>query len=149
MLDDVSLTSQHIDDTLLTQSCEQNEIAVKRGSMADYEDQKSSYIDVTGQDFTEQVLNAQQMVVVDFSSDRSSSCQIFNPEFEAVSKQYLGRVTFAKLDVDTNEALTSQWNVDGIPTLIFFKNGQEINRIKGIVMRDKLRRQIEGALLAT
>lgn len=117
--------------------------------MADYEDQKSSYIDVTDQDFTEQVLNAQQMVVVDFSSDRSSSCQIFNPEFEAVSKQYLGRVTFAKLDVDTNEALTSQWNVDGIPTLIFFKNGQEINRIKGIVMRDKLRRQIEGALLAT
>lgn len=117
--------------------------------MADYEDKKSSYIDVTGQDFTEQVLNAQQMVVVDFSSDRSTSCQIFNPEFEAVSKQYLGRVTFAKLDVDTNEALTSQWNVEGIPTLIFFKNGQEINRIKGIVMRDKLRRQIEGALLAT
>lgn len=117
--------------------------------MADYEDQKGSYIDVTSQDFTEQVLNAQQMVVVDFSSDRSSSCQIFDPEFEAVSKDYLGRVTFAKLDVDTNEALTSQWNVNGIPTLIFFKNGQEINRIKGIVMRDKLRRQIEGALLAT
>lgn len=117
--------------------------------MADYEDQKGSYIDVTSKDFTEQVLNAQQMVVVDFSSDRSSSCQIFDPEFEAVSKDYLGRVTFAKLDVDTNEALTSQWNVNGIPTLIFFKNGQEINRIKGIVMRDKLRRQIEGALLAT
>lgn len=115
--------------------------------MAD--DRKYSYIDVTSQDFAEQVLNAPQMVVVDFSSDRSSSCQIFNPEFAAVSKEYEGRVTFAKLDVDTNEALTSQWNVDGIPTLIFFKNGLEINRIKGIVMRDKLRRQIEGALLAT
>jgi thioredoxin 1 len=117
--------------------------------MADYKDRKYSYIDVTSQDFSEQVLNAPQMVVVDFSSDRSSSCQIFNPEFAAVSEEYQGRVTFAKLDVDTNEALTSQWNVDGIPTLIFFKNGQEINRIKGIVMRDKLRRQIEGALLAT
>ena len=78
-----------------------------------------------------------------------ASCQIFNPEFAAVSEEYQGRVTFAKLDVDTNETLTSQWNVDGIPTLIFFKNGQEINRIKGIVMRDKLRRQVEGALLAT
>ena len=89
------------------------------------------------------------MVIVDFSSERSSSCQIFNPEFAAVSEEYQGRVTFAKLDVDTNETLTSQWNVDGIPTLIFFKNGQEINRIKGIVMRDKLRRQVEGALLAT
>jgi thioredoxin 1 len=39
--------------------------------------------------------------------------------------------------------------VDGIPTLLFFKNGQEINRIKGIVMRDKLRRQVEGALLVS
>jgi thioredoxin 1 len=117
--------------------------------MATHKDHKDSYIDVTSQDFAEQVLNAPQMVVVDFSSERSSSCQIFNPEFAAVSEKYQGQVTFAKLDVDTNEALTNQWNVDGIPTLIFFKNGQEINRIKGIVMRDKLRRQIEGALLAT
>jgi len=117
--------------------------------MADDKDRKESYIDVTSQDFSEQVLNAPQMVVVDFSSDRSSSCQIFNPEFTAISKEFQGRVTFAKLDVDTNEELISQWNVDGIPTVIFFKNGQEINRIKGIVMRDKLRRQIEGALLAT
>ena len=117
--------------------------------MADSKDREYSYIDVTSQDFSEQVLNAPQMVVVDFSSDRSSSCQIFNPEFAAISAEYLGRLTFAKLDVDTNGGLTSQCNVDGTPTVIFFKNGQEINRIKGIVMRDKLRRQIEGALLAT
>jgi thioredoxin 1 len=112
-------------------------------------DHTESYIDVTSQDFAEKVLGAPQMVVVDFSSGRSSSCQIFDPEFAAISKEYQGRVTFAKLDVDSNEDLTSQWNVDGIPTVIFFKNGQEINRIKGIVMRDKLRRQVEGTLLAS
>ena len=117
--------------------------------MANHKNHTSNYIEVTGQDFAEQVLNAPQMVVVDFSSDRSSACKIFDPEFEAISKEYQESVTFAKLDVDTNEELTSQWNVDGIPTLIFFKNGQEINRVKGIVMRDKLRRQIAGALLAT
>ena len=112
-------------------------------------DHTESYIDVTSQDFAEKVLGAAQMVVVDFSSGRSSSCQIFDPEFAAISKEYQGRVTFAKLDVDSNEDLTSQWNVDGIPTVIFYKNGQEINRIKGIVMRDKLRRQVEGTLLAS
>ena len=108
-----------------------------------------SYLDVTGQDFAEKVLSAPQLVVVNFSSGRSGSCQIFDPEFAAISKEYQGRVTFAKLDVDANEDVTSQWNVDGIPTVIFFKNGQEINRIKGIVMRDKLRRQVEGTLLAS
>ena len=117
--------------------------------MANHKNHTSNYIDVTGQDFAEKVLNAPQMVVVDFSSDRSGACRIFDAEFEAVSKEYQESVTFAKLDVDLNEELTSQWNVDGIPTLIFFKNGQEINRVKGIVMRDRLRRQIAGALLAT
>ncbi len=112
-------------------------------------DHTESYIDVSSQDFAEKVLSAAQMVVVDFSSGRSGSCQIFDPEFAAIGKEYQGRVTFAKIDVDSNEDLTSQWNVDGIPTVIFFKNGQEINRIKGIVMRDKLRRQVEGTLLAS
>src|SRR5262249_28265367 len=114
----------------------------KRGIMAD------NYITVTSEDFAEKVLNAPQMVIVNFSASWSSSCQILDPEFEVISKQYQGRVIFAKLDVDGNEELTGQWNVDGVPTLIFFHGGQEINRIKGIVMRDKLRRQVEGALLA-
>ncbi|HLH60382.1 MAG TPA: thioredoxin domain-containing protein [Ktedonobacteraceae bacterium] len=117
--------------------------------MANPKDPAEGYIDVTSQDFAEKVLNSQQMVVVDFSSGRSGSCQIFDPEFAAISKEYQGRVTFARLDVDGNEDVTNQWNVDGIPTVIFFKNGQEINRIKGIVMRDKLRRQVEGTLLAS
>jgi len=117
--------------------------------MANHKNHTSSVIEVTDQDFAEKVLNAPQMVVVDFSSDTSDSCKIFDPEFEAISKEYQGRVTFAKLNVNASEELTSQWSVDGIPTLIFFKNGQEINRIKGIMMRDKLRRQIAGALLAT
>jgi thioredoxin 1 len=115
---------------------------LKRGIMAD------NYITVTSEDFAEKVLNAPQMVIVNFSASWSSSCQILDPEFEVISKEYQGRVIFAKLDVDQNEELTGQWNVDGVPTLIFFNGGQEINRIKGIVMRDKLRRQVEGALLA-
>ena len=115
---------------------------LKKGIMVD------SYINVTSEDFAEKVLNAPHMVIVNFSAEWSSSCQILDPEFAAISNEYQGRVTFAKLNVDQNEQLTSQWNVDGVPTLVFFKGGQEINRIKGIVMRDKLRRQVEGTLLA-
>lgn len=112
-------------------------------------DQTGSSITVSSQNFTEEVLQAERMVVVNFSSDRSNSCQIFKPEFAAVGQEYQSRVIFAFVDVDGNEALTRQYNVDGIPTVIFFKTGQEINRIKGIVMRDKLRRQVEGALLVS
>ncbi len=108
-----------------------------------------SYIQVTDQDFEEKVLTGDAMVVVNFSTDRSEPCQILKPEFEAVSKEFPGRVTFATLDVDQNKESTSRWNVQGIPTLVFFYKGMEINRIQGVVMRDKLRRQVDGALLAT
>ena len=110
-------------------------------------DQTASYATVGSQDFAEKVLQAPQMVVVNFSSDKSDSCQLFEPEFATIGREYQGRVAFARIDVDNNAELVTQYNVDGIPTLIFFKDGQEINRIKGIVMRDKLRRQVAGALL--
>ena len=112
-------------------------------------DSTASYITVDSQDFAEKVLQTPQMVIVNFSSDNSSSCQLFEPEFAAIGKEYQGRVTFARVDVDSNGKLITDYAVDCIPTLIFFKDGQEINRIKGIVMRDKLRRQVAGALLVS
>ena len=107
-----------------------------------------SYIDVSDQDFAETVLQAPQLILVNFSADNSGACQIQDPEFAAISKEYTGRVMFARLNADKNSETTNQWKVDGIPTIIFFKSGREINRIKGIIMRERLRRQIEGALLA-
>jgi len=107
-----------------------------------------NYIDVSDQDFAEKILEVQQMVLVNFSTESSAACKIQDPEFEAVSKEYQDRAVFARIDADKNKEAISQWKVDGIPTIIFFKSGREINRIKGIIMRDRLRRQIEGALLA-
>lgn len=107
-----------------------------------------SYIDVTAEDFNEKVLQAPQMVIVNFTTPESSTCKIQEPEFEAISKEYQDRATFARLDVTGQDELTSQWDVKGVPTLIFFKYGREMYRIPGIMMRDKLRRRIEGVLLS-
>lgn len=112
-------------------------------------DSTASFSTISTQDFAEKVLQAPQMVIVNFSSAGSGSCQIFEQEFAAISQEYQDRVTFAQVDVDSNEELIQRYNIDGIPTLIFFKNGQEIHRIKGIVMRDKLRRQVRGVLLVS
>lgn len=108
----------------------------------------NSYIEVTRDNFAEKVLNAPKLVIVNFSAEQSNACQILDPEFEAVSKEYQDQATFAKLNVAGQEELVNQWHVDGVPTLIFFKGGNEIYRIPGIVMRNKLRRQVEGVLLA-
>jgi thioredoxin 1 len=107
-----------------------------------------SYIEVTNKDFTEKVLQVPELVIVNFSADQSSSCQILEPEFRAVSKIFEGRALFARVNVENQPELTHQWNIEGIPTLLFLKGGKERHRIKGIMMRDKLRRLIEGVLLA-
>jgi thioredoxin len=107
-----------------------------------------TYIDVSDQDFADKILQSDQLVLVNFSAENSGACKIQDPEFEAISKEYQGRVMFARINTDKNGETTGQWKIDGIPTIIFFKGGREINRIKGIMMRDRLRRQIEGALLA-
>lgn len=107
-----------------------------------------NYIDVSSKDFTEKVLNAEPMVLVNFIATGSGASEIQAPEFEAISREYEGRAIFAQLVTDKNEDITNQWHIDGIPTIIFFKSGREIHRIKGIIMRERLRRQIEGVLLA-
>ena len=107
-----------------------------------------SYIDVTGEDFNEKVLQAPQLVIVNFTTSESNTCKIQEPEFEAISKEYQDRATFARLDVTGQDELTNQWDVKGVPTLVFFKYGREIYRIPGVMMRDKLRRRIEGVLLS-
>jgi len=107
-----------------------------------------NYNEVTPDTFAEKVLQASQLVVVNFSAEQSNACKIQEPEIEAISKGYQGRAIFTRIDVTGREDLTTQWKVEGIPTLVFFKSGHEVYRITGIVMRDKLRRMIEGVLLA-
>lgn len=107
-----------------------------------------SYIDVTNENFAEKVLSSPSLVIVNFSAEHSNACKIQDPEFEAISKEYQNKVTFAKLCLSEQNELTNQWHVDNVPTLIFFKGGNEIHRITGIVMRNRLRRQVEGVLLA-
>lgn len=107
-----------------------------------------NYNEVTSDTFAEKVLQASQLVVVNFSAKQSNACKIQEPEIEAISKGYQGRVTFTRLEVTGQDDLTKKWKIEGIPTLVFFKSGREVYRITGIVMRDKLRRKIEGVLLA-
>lgn len=107
-----------------------------------------SYIHVTNENFVEKVLLSPDLVIVNFSVENSNTCKIQDSEFEAISKEYHNKATFAKLHLSGQSDLTNQWHVDNVPTLIFFKGGREIYRIIGVVMRNRLRRQVEGVLLA-
>jgi thioredoxin 1 len=106
------------------------------------------FTQITEENFDEKVAKAEQVVLALFYKEGSNSCDIQVPELEAINKEYQERITFARVNVDEQPQLIQTWQVDAVPTLIFFREGKEIYRIKGIMMRDKLRRQLNGVLLA-
>ena len=104
------------------------------------------YVEITDQTFGENVLKAEQPAVVDFWAPWCRPCLAMAPTFEELAGEYDGKMVFAKLNTDDNQMTAGRLGIQGIPTLIFFRGGREIDRIVGLVPRDVLKRHIENAI---
>lgn len=104
-------------------------------------------VTITNQsEFNDQVLAAGQPVLVDFWAPWCGPCKMVAPEVEAIADSYTGKALVAKVNVDDNPQLASQFGVMGIPTLLVFKDGKEVNRIVGYRPRKDISAAIDGAL---
>jgi thioredoxin-like negative regulator of GroEL len=68
------------------------------------------------------------------------------PAFESLAEEYQGKVVFAKLNTDDNLRIPSEFGIQGIPTLIVFHSGEEVDRLVGLQRRDALQKRIENTL---
>ena len=93
---------------------------------------------VTDATFETEVLKSNTPVLVDFWAEWCGPCKALAPTVHAVAKLYEGKLKVGQLDVDANVNTTMQFQVMGIPTLILFKDGQAVERITGLVPKDKL-----------
>ena len=86
---------------------------------------------VDEQDFQKTVLEATAPVLVDFYADWCASCKMVDPLIDELAREHTGRVLFAKVDTDRAQHLSLTHHIRGIPTLILFNEGEEVDRSVG------------------
>ncbi len=101
---------------------------------------------VTLDTFDKVVIQSPNFVMVDFWATWCGPCKMVAPIVEELAKEYEGRVTFAKVNTDENPDLASRYNIRGIPTLIFFKEGKVLDQVIGAVPKAQLKAKLDSFL---
>lgn len=96
----------------------------------------------TQDNFSEEVLKADSLVVVDFYADWCGPCQMMGPIVDELAKENEGSVKIGKLNVDQAKEISGEYKVMSIPTIIFFKNGTVVDTIVGAVSKDVLQQKV-------
>jgi thioredoxin 1 len=102
---------------------------------------------VSDSSFEKEVLQSVKPVLVDFWAEWCAPCRMLAPTVEAVSEQYIGSADVVKLNVDDNPATAGAYGIKGIPTLILFNEGKEVERIVGATSKETISRTIEKYLI--
>jgi len=89
------------------------------------------------------LLRSGKPVVVDFWAGWCRPCHVMAPIIRALAKEFEDQVVFAKVDIENNRDLATQFNIKSIPTLVLIRNGKEWDRLSGVRGRSDLRKLIE------
>ena len=103
-------------------------------------------IKFTDQNFEEEVEKSKLPVLVDFWAVWCGPCQMMGPIIEELAKKFEGRMKIGKINVDENPETAKKYEVLGIPSLKFFKNGKVIDEITGLQPKEVIVEKIENLI---
>ena len=103
-------------------------------------------LEINDSSFETEVLQAEKPVLIDFWAPWCGPCRAIAPIIEDLAGTYGDKIKFAKCNVDDNPVIPGKYGVKAIPTLIFFKKGEVVDQITGMIAKPKLVAKIDSLL---
>ncbi len=103
-------------------------------------------IEITDQNFEEEVLKSDVPVVIDFWAIWCGPCRLIAPIMDELSEEFEGRAKIGKLDVDVNQQTAIKYGVRSIPTVLYFKNGEVKDMVIGAMNKSVFKEKLEKLL---
>jgi thioredoxin 1 len=100
-------------------------------------------VEITDGNFAEVVMGSDKPVVVDFWAAWCGPCRMVGPLIDEMHTEYEGRAVIGKVDVDQNSGVAGQFGVRSIPTILFIKNGEVVDKVVGAVPKATLTEKLE------
>ena len=94
----------------------------------------------------EELLGTGKPMVLDFWAEWCGPCRMVSPIIDELAQEYEGRVTIGKINVDENDDVVGRFGIRNNPTVIFFKNGEMVDKIVGATSKDKFKEKVENLL---
>lgn len=103
-------------------------------------------VNVTDQTFQQEVLSHPGPVLVDCWAPWCGPCRTVAPVLDQLAAEYKGKIKIAKLNTDENPITSSQYAIQSIPTMLIFKNGNQVNRLVGALPKHEIERHLAAVL---
>ena len=104
------------------------------------------YLTLGDDNFQSEVIESSELVMVDFWAEWCAPCKRIAPAVEELASEFHGQAKVGKVDVDANPTTSSQYGIRSIPTMLFFKGGQVVDRVVGLASKKDLAEKLNSLL---